>query len=60
MDMVQSHITFLRFDGAMDYFATLPIERFMLIVAMALSFLLLAVTVGSLWLVGRKMAWRQG
>ncbi len=42
MDMVQSHITFLRFDGAMDYFATLPIERFMLIVAMALAFLLLS------------------
>jgi len=42
MDMVQSHITFLRFDGAMDYFATLPIDRALLIVAMAAAFLLLS------------------
>ncbi len=42
MDMVQSHVTFLRFDGAMDYFATLPIDRFVLILAMAVSFLLMS------------------
>ena len=32
MDAVHSHITFLRFDGAMDYFATLPISKHLWII----------------------------
>jgi ABC-2 type transport system permease protein len=42
MDNVQSHFTFLRFYGALDYFATLPIRKHNLILAVVLSFLLLS------------------
>lgn len=42
MDAVHSHITFLRFDGAMDYFATLPIRKSLWIMAMTASFLLIS------------------
>lgn len=42
LDAVQSHITFLRFEGAMDYFATLPISKHLWIVAMTAAFLLLS------------------
>ena len=55
MDMVQSHITFLRFDGAMDYFATLPIDRPMLIMAMAAAFLLLSLPSLAITLVAGPM-----
>lgn len=40
MNAVQSHVTFLRFDGAMDYFATLPIRRYIFILSMSLAFIL--------------------
>jgi ABC-2 type transport system permease protein len=43
MNGVQSHFTWLRFDGAMDYFATLPIARYVFILAIALAFLLLSI-----------------
>ena len=42
MHAVQSHVTWMRFEGAMDYFATLPINRYALILAMTLAFLLLS------------------
>jgi ABC-2 type transport system permease protein len=42
MGAIQSHITFLRFRGGLDYFATLPIYRFSLILAMLLAFLLIS------------------
>jgi ABC-2 type transport system permease protein len=42
MHAVQSHVTWMRFEGAMDYFATLPINRYVLILAMTLAFLLLS------------------
>jgi ABC-2 type transport system permease protein len=42
MDNVQSHFLFMRFNGSLDFFATLPIRRFALILAVMLSFLLLS------------------
>jgi ABC-2 type transport system permease protein len=42
MDAVHSHITFLRFDGAMDYFATLPISKHLWILAMTGAFQLIS------------------
>lgn len=39
MDRVQSHFVFMRFMGGLDYFATLPIHRFSLILALVLAFL---------------------
>lgn len=39
---IQSHMVFLRFTGGMEYFATLPIQRTSLIIAMVAAFLLLA------------------
>ena len=42
MDNVQSHFSFMRLNGSLDYFATLPIRRFALILAVMLSFLLLS------------------
>lgn len=42
MHTVHSHITFLRFGGALDFFATLPIEKYALVLAMAVAFLLLS------------------
>lgn len=42
MNAVHSHVTFLRFDGAMDYFATLPISKHLWILAMTAAFLLLS------------------
>ena len=41
MGNVQSHFTFMRFQGAPDYYATLPIRKHLLILAVVLSFLLL-------------------
>ena len=42
MRNVQSHFTFMRFEGALDYYATLPIRKHNLILAVVLSFLLLS------------------
>jgi ABC-2 type transport system permease protein len=42
MNSVQSHFSFMRFQGVLDYFATLPIYRPILILAVVLSFLLLS------------------
>lgn len=42
MDNVQSHFSFIRFRGALDYFATLPIRRQALVLAVVLGFLLLS------------------
>ena len=42
MDKVQSHFVFMRFEGALDYYATLPIRKHNLILAVVLSFLLLS------------------
>jgi ABC-2 type transport system permease protein len=42
MGNVQSHFTFMRFQGALDYYATLPIRKHILILAVVLSFLLLS------------------
>jgi ABC-2 type transport system permease protein len=42
MDNVQSHFVFMRFEGALDYYATLPIRKHNLILAVVLSFLLLS------------------
>jgi len=42
MSNVQSHFVFMRFEGALDYYATLPIRKHNLILAVVLSFLLLS------------------
>ena len=42
MDAVHSPVTFLRFDGAMDYFATLPISKHLWILAMTAAFQLIS------------------
>jgi ABC-2 type transport system permease protein len=41
MDQAQSHFSFMRFQGVLDYFATLPIQRSLLILAVVAAFLLL-------------------
>ena len=57
MGSVESHFTFMRFQGVLDYFATLPIRRSALILAVVLAFLLIhlpsvviTVLLGSLFL----------
>jgi ABC-2 type transport system permease protein len=42
MRSIQSLMVFLRFRGTLDYFATLPVRRSMVLLAMVLAFLLLA------------------
>lgn len=42
LDKVSSRFAFLRFMGNLDYFATLPIRRYLLILATVLSFLMLS------------------
>ena len=42
MDKLQSHFCFIRFQGTLDYFATLPVQRYALILAVILAFLLLS------------------
>src|SRR5579862_9112749 len=42
MDNIQSRFTFMRFTGTIDYFTTLPIKRYVLILAMVIAFLLLS------------------
>jgi ABC-2 type transport system permease protein len=58
MNNVQGHFTFMRVHGTLDYFATLPIQKPLLILAVVVGFLLLSlpsvlttVLVGS-WLLG--------
>jgi ABC-2 type transport system permease protein len=38
MGAVQSHVAFLRFRGSLEYFATLPVRRSILVLAMVLAF----------------------
>jgi ABC-2 type transport system permease protein len=58
MGKVHSHVGYLRYSGALAYFATLPIRRWALVVAIVAAFLLLAlpsllVTIfGGAWLLG--------
>ena len=40
LNTVHSHIEWLRFYGGLDYFATLPIQRYALVLAIAMTFLL--------------------
>ncbi len=42
MEKVESHFVFMRFAGGLDYLATLPIRRFVLILALVLAFLALS------------------
>jgi ABC-2 type transport system permease protein len=42
MGNVESHFTYMRFMGALEYFATLPIQKHVLILAVVLSFFLLS------------------
>lgn len=42
MNSVQQHVEYMRFAGALDYFATLPIRKTILILAMLLAFLLIS------------------
>lgn len=42
MNAIQGHVTFLRFRGTLEYFATLPVRRSNLVLAMVLAFLLLS------------------
>jgi ABC-2 type transport system permease protein len=42
MDNVQSHFMYMRVHGTLDYFATLPIQRYAVILAVVIGFLLLA------------------
>ena len=43
MGKIQSHMVFLRFQGTLDYFATLPVRRVVLLLAMLCAFLLLSI-----------------
>ena len=42
LNKLQSHFVFIRWTGALDYYASLPIQRYVLIVAMVAAFLLLS------------------
>lgn len=62
LDKVQSHFMFLRYQGAFDFFATLPIRKLALLLAVVCAFFLLALPstlvtlfVGS-WLLGVRLA----
>lgn len=57
MSNVEGHVTYMRMQGILDYFASLPISRYALVVAVVLAFFLLSlpslaltITVGSLLL----------
>jgi ABC-2 type transport system permease protein len=52
MNSVQGRVEWLRFQGGLDYYATLPVQRYVLILAMVWSFLLISLpsTVGTLLL----------
>lgn len=42
MGKVENHLVFMRFQGVLDYFASLPVHRYSLILAMVAAFLLLS------------------
>lgn len=42
MHSVQSRVLWLRFQGGLDYVATLPVQRYVFVLAMVLSFLLIS------------------
>ncbi len=42
MNNIQNHVLFLRFAGVLDYFATLPIRKTLLVLTLVLAFLLLS------------------
>jgi ABC-2 type transport system permease protein len=42
MSNVESHFVFMRSVGTLDYFATLPVQRYLLILAVVLAFFLLS------------------
>ena len=42
MNSVQGRVEWLRFQGGMDYFATLPVPRYAFVLAMVLAFLLIS------------------
>lgn len=42
MGAIESHVSYMRFRGSLEYFATLPVRRAMLILAMLAAFLLLS------------------
>jgi ABC-2 type transport system permease protein len=57
MNNIQSHMLFMRFQGVLDYFGTLPIRKPLLILSLVLAFLLISlpslivtIIVGSLFL----------
>jgi ABC-2 type transport system permease protein len=62
MSKVEGHVGYMRYSGALDYFATLPLQRYTLIVAMVFAFLiislpsLLATIVGGALLLGLPLA----
>jgi len=62
MSNVESRFSFMRLRGGVDYYASLPVRRYALIVAVVLSFLLLslpslAVTVGlGAWILGIRIS----
>ncbi len=54
---IVNRVEFLRFGGGLDFFATLPVQRFLFVLAMVASFslfslpsLVITLAVGSLWL----------
>lgn len=62
MGKVESHVTFMRSSGTLDYFATVPIHRAGLVVAIGAAFMLLslpsllATTLGGAFLLGMPVA----
>jgi len=57
MTRIINRVEFLRFGGGLDFFATLPVQRFLFVFAMIASFLIfslpslaLTLTAGALWL----------
>lgn len=57
MTRILNRVEFLRFGGGLDFFATLPVQRALFVLAMVASFmvfslpsLLIVLTMGSLWL----------
>ena len=57
MTRIVNRVEFLRFGGGLDFFATLPVQRFLFVLAMVASFavfslpsLVITLVVGTLWL----------
>ena len=42
MGNVESRVSWLRFQGGLDYFATLPVRRYVFVLAMVAAFLLIS------------------